>query len=89
MARKVCNFTISEEDVEVLSAFVTKIAILERRGLEQLVGVESVNVRGIVCGCVGGGEGDLGEVRYVCQELPQITGMESSQGRLSPGVDIK
>ena len=69
MAEKDCVLTISDDDVEDLSAFVAeRLQCLSRGSVEKLIGDECVNVEKNLCGSVGVGEdgGGSGQSAHKC-----------------------
>ena len=92
-----CVMTSSEKDMDDLNAFVNeKLQILKEKGLEQLVGDDSVNVEEILGGNVAalpgnfvgyegtvGPEVDQGRTTSVCPVLTPRGGVEASGGEVS------
>ena len=75
IAEKDCVLTSSEEDMEDLNAFVKKkLQLMTEKGLEQLVGNESMNVEEIL-------SGNLAAVSSQIVESGGIVGPEVDQGR--------
>ena len=89
MVEKDCGLTSGEEEVDDLKDFVTeKFQFLSKRGLEQLVGEENLNVEEILCGSVDVAGDVRNRVESVCPEMTRGSDVESSDGRVSPGDDI-
>ena len=97
IAEKDCVMTSNEEDMDDLNAFVNeKLHFLREKGLEQLVGDESVNVEEIlsenvatVSGHIVGYEGtvaaevDQGRTTSVCPGLTPSANVEGSSCEVS------
>ena len=80
-AEKDCVMTSNEEDMDDLNVFVNEeLQFLTEKGLEQLVGDESVNVEEILSGNVGivGPEVDQGRTTSVCPGLTASANVEGS-----------
>ena len=89
IAEKDCILTNSDDDVEDLSAFVTKkLQSLSEAGVEELIGDASVNVAEILCGNVDVEE-EGGDNRQ-CMRLNVTFGgdVDVDDRRFSPGVEI-
>ena len=87
VAEKDCVMTNSEEDMDDLNAFVNeKLQFMTEKGLEQLVGDESVNVEEILSGNVGivGPEVDQGRTTSVCPGLTSSANVEEVVVRCFP-----
>ena len=89
MAEKDCVLTVSDDDVEDLSAFVTeRLQCLSEGSVEKLIAEESMNMEEILCGNVSVEEDGGDKRQSECSNVTIGGDVGTDDKNFSPGVEI-